>query len=385
MDVNTVISIELPDGRFQCVPCQNEGKTKIVKSLHGFGQHFTYHCDAAEELIPDIEDRKELIRRKRYRRNNQQDSVRESKAKYQASDKGREATRKANRKYALTEKRKKSAQKHRRTLKGRLTKKLCQDRYYAKHPLKRAVQIAMLKSFSKVGHRIKKHRFVNYAFQQKFKRLINLKKSKKISNAVSSFLSTERLTTMRSTKGRIDLRKYDGIKKRVDEWFNDVDSRVSNYVYLLVDLRRWHEKMTFAEFLKLIFYVGRGVDLRFISHPMEAQTIRAKGRDPDPKKYPKEAKILKIWKNGHPIQVVSVDLNKFATKTDFTEFAINALLSPQLTNKQLDGMNATPAEFEFADVSETALLYLSVAYNNRETALDCYSDDDFGEKLKHGK
>jgi len=48
-------------------------------------------------------------------------------------------------------------------------------------------------------------------------------------------------------------------------------------------------------------------------------------------------------------------------------------------------MNATPAEFEFADVSETALLYLSVAYNNRETALDCYSDDDFGEKLKHGK
>jgi len=85
--------------------------------------------------------------------------------------------------------------------------------------------------------------------------------------------------------------------------------------------------------------------------------------------------------------MVSVDLNKFASNPDFAEFSINALLSPQLTNKQLDGMGATPAEFEFADVSETALLYLSMAYNDRETAsaLDCYSNDNFGEKLKYGK
>jgi len=146
------------------------------------------------------------------------------------------------------------------------------DRFYANNPLKRAARTAMLKSFSKIGHRIKKQRFVNYAFQQKFKSqsLIKSKKSKKISNAISSFLSTERFAAMRSEKGRIDLSKYDGIKERVDEWFEDVDSRVSNYVYLLIDPRRWHKNMTFAEFLEMIFYVGRGVGFRFLSHPMEA-------------------------------------------------------------------------------------------------------------------
>lgn len=59
MDVNTIISIELPDGRIQCVPCKDEGKNKIVETLAGFGRNFTYHCDAAKELIPDVEDRKD--------------------------------------------------------------------------------------------------------------------------------------------------------------------------------------------------------------------------------------------------------------------------------------------------------------------------------------
>jgi hypothetical protein len=86
-------------------------------------------------------------------------------------------------------------------------------------------------------------------------------------------LRADQLVNVESKKIFINFGWFAACLKRLDKWFGNVNSRVSNYVYLLCDSLIWHDDMNFGDFLNSIFYVGRGVGSRFMDHMREAQLI----------------------------------------------------------------------------------------------------------------
>jgi len=131
--------------------------------------------------------------------------------------------------------------------------------------------------------------------------------------------------------------KYVQIMAGIRKSFPEIGSSASNYIYLLCDPELSEEDMNFDEFLDSIFYVGRGIGARFLDHVRAAQIIIED--DFDPEQYPKEARIIETWLEGKNVKVVCINLDNYAEKTDFIEFAINAFLGPQLTNKKIGRRN----------------------------------------------
>jgi hypothetical protein len=60
---------------------------------------------------------------------------------------------------------------------------------------------------------------------------------------------------------------------KLDKYYMEPDSTAFNYVYIYVDSTIWHDDMKFLEFLKSIFYIGRGVGCRFVDHARDTQQM----------------------------------------------------------------------------------------------------------------
>jgi len=379
------------DGEFQCNQC-----SETRKSVRAAGTHFI----KCEESEGSENERRELLKKDtKYRGNhstkgktskskyNKSDKGKESKSKYKKSDKGKATESKyhksdkekaANSKYENSDKGKATRKAWAQSARGRFSVKKAMDRHYSKFPWLRKAQREALKLLGKFGHRFKKTSNVNRGFKLKFD---NLLKSKQFRAGLRhSGIRAGEVIEMGMLKGQINISKYVQIMAGIRKSFSEIDSSASNYVYLLCDPELWEDDMHFDEFLDSIFYVGRGIGARFLDHVRAAQIIVEDDFGFDPEQCPKEARIIENWLEGKDVKVVCINLDNYAEKTDFIEFAINAFLGSQLTNKKLDGVTKTPADFDVDQVSDTALHFLASAFNNRTYALPRSFDDDFGKK-----
>lgn len=255
--------------------------------------------------------------------------------------------------------------------------KKSKDKYSTKFPWLYKTRIEALKLLCKFGHRFKKTYKDNRKFKRHFEKLLESEKFKQ--GLRHSGIQADKIIEMGLLKGKIDIAKYIQITDNINKAFPDIDSSASNYVYLLCDPELWENGMSFDDFLNSIFYVGRGVGARFLDHTRAAQTIIEDDVELDEKQFPKEARIIEIWSEGKPVNVVCINFDNYAEKNDFTEFAINPFLGSQLTNKKLDGITRTPEGFDVGQVCDSALNFLASAFNDRSSALSMNFDDDFGK------
>jgi hypothetical protein len=145
------------------------------------------------------------------------------------------------------------AKKWAQSPKGRLSKQRSDAKYFKTHPWKLEALKEMFKKLGRVGHRISKPKRANRKFMKAFK-----KQAEKLKTGVYDQLRAEQLIGAEGMKTILDFDRFEELVLRIETYFADIDSRASNYAYLLCDSLLWSDDMTLGDLMDSIFYVGRG-------------------------------------------------------------------------------------------------------------------------------
>uniref|UniRef100_A0AC35TXQ3 GIY-YIG domain-containing protein n=1 Tax=Rhabditophanes sp. KR3021 TaxID=114890 RepID=A0AC35TXQ3_9BILA len=144
-------------------------------------------------------------------------------------------------------------------------------------------------------------------------------------------------TFIRNKRDKLEKGKQfdEELKKWLDSDLADNDKKKENiyFCYLLLDPNYLHKPLCFTNFVKSIFYVGKGgkkVD-RPLDHLKETKLKMKK----DEAHSDKTQKIKYLWEEGLGVVLLPFDLNvKEAEALSRESTIINAITLPNLTNKR---------------------------------------------------